>query len=482
MAIILSERGYFWDAKIELSETLFAPDEAVYGLLEVDEEGSIRLELDGLLKGPGSIDFNSEKTNEQLDICGKLKSDASSVMLIGAYRNGQTYSTHNISHEKFVSLHCLASKCEVEMLKKQFKNLRSVKAYCGSYKSLFAVQNIKYKKTRRKITAAYKFDKARVIKGVTRTVIIDQDIKIPYGNERQLDHIELDCCPTIEVKFPSMISVQEASLEFTRIQDLLTILTGRRCDIGWPRVIDQKNDTFVTLYYLRGRQLHEGLERHHCWTHICQIDSNIQDIISSWFERREILGAGIFLYLATRRGMDMYAEHRFMSLMWGLEAFHRALSPQADDAAVRNKIDRIIEAVAPKDRRWLRKRLSGPVEPGLDTRIYKLFESLPIGISSIELSRFAQECRTIRNNISHFGSIQRSEGESDYDRLNKLSMAVSYLYHLRVLMEISVPKDHIRWIAIQSFSAGFIRRSLQAVGINLIDEEKKYRKDRSVTE
>ena len=39
--------------------------------------------------------------------------------------------------------------------------------------------------------------------------------------------------------------------------------------------------------------------------------------------KREEFGPGFYLYLGTRRGMALYAEHSFVNLIWGLEAFHR---------------------------------------------------------------------------------------------------------------------------------------------------------------
>ena len=44
-------------------------------------------------------------------------------------------------------------------------------------------------------------------------------------------------------------------------------------------------------------------------------------IWSRWKAMRDEFGPGFYLYLGLRRGMAMYIEHRFVNLIWGLEAF-----------------------------------------------------------------------------------------------------------------------------------------------------------------
>jgi hypothetical protein len=46
---ILEESGYFWWSDVAVAQNQFAPDSSVVGKLTIDQEGRIRLELDGVL-------------------------------------------------------------------------------------------------------------------------------------------------------------------------------------------------------------------------------------------------------------------------------------------------------------------------------------------------------------------------------------------------------------------------------------------------
>lgn len=465
--VIFRERGYFWNAEIQLPETSFAPDSAVYGLLEVEDDGTIRLELDGLINGPGSIDWNNARRNETISIAGKLKGDASSVLLTDALNNGQTYSTNNISHEKYLALHCLKSRCEVEDLKRLASSIRSVRTYCKSYNEMFGLSPIKFKREGGSVHAEYSSVPPFTAEMDDRSFKIDHDIIMPYGDERSLSSLQMECASIVDIDFNRDITVEEVAHEHRTLQDLLVLLSNIRSDVEWPRVRSGSDDVHATLYYLSGRPATEPFERHNSWTILPQVQPQLDSIIRSWVSKRKSIGSGIYLYLSTRRAVEMYSEQRFMTLMWGLEAFHRAVAEPPSDEKIRAKIERILDAVEPKDRRWLASRLRGPLEPSLDVRIYELLRVLPLGFRSEELRGLSETCRTIRNNVSHFGEASRDHYVVGNQKLSNLYRAMSYFYHARILLEIGVGPDHIRWIFTRSFGSSIIKDTLLSVGLTV---------------
>lgn len=465
MSVILSERGLFWDGARDLASSMFAPDDAVYGLLEIDEDGSIRLELDGLLDGPGSIDFKGETPSTPRNIAGKIKNDASAVLLLDCYSSGQTYSSHNISHEKFVCLYCLAAKCEVESLKKHWRSATSVKGYFPAYVTVFDNNVIQYERNDDGISVSYRFDRERSIETDDCTVIIDGDVNIPFGSERSLHELNVKCIPTIEVRFPKVIDARTAVIECLRMLDFISIISNVMADAEWPKLKSLDSNADVVLYYFRGAPRTETVETNNCWLTFRSVDKDLPKIIKAWYARRSTIGAGFFSYLATRRSSGLYVEHRFMSLMWGLEAFHRAITPAADNKKIKEKIDRILDAVDIKDQRWLASRLRGPVEPSLDARLIALFRKLPLPISSEDLRLFAQDCRNIRNSIAHYGVIARGEEPINYQKVSDYIRALSALYHARILIEIGVEPDRITEIFTQSIRGAMLRKTLATAGI-----------------
>ncbi|MDA9393123.1 hypothetical protein WN73_21680 [Bradyrhizobium sp. CCBAU 45394] len=72
------------------------------------------------------------------------------------------------------------------------------------------------------------------------------------------------------------------------------------------------------------------------------------DIWSNWKQKREEFGPGFYLYLGTRRGLSLYPEHRFVNLIWGIEAFHRTEYAADAKASFERKMRTYITAYAAK--------------------------------------------------------------------------------------------------------------------------------------
>jgi hypothetical protein len=81
-------------------------------------------------------------------------------------------------------------------------------------------------------------------------------------------------------------------------------------------------------------------------------------IVSAWRRKREQFGPGFYLYLGVRRGMQLYPEHRFVNLIWGIEAFRRRKHPEFPADEIKMKACIIIEQVSEKkDKKWLKGML-----------------------------------------------------------------------------------------------------------------------------
>jgi hypothetical protein len=148
----------------------------------------------------------------------------------------------------------------------------------------------------------------------------------------------------------------------------------------------------------------------------------------------------------------MYPEHRFASLIWGLEALHRATETITPNAAQAAKVKRILEQIEKrKDRDWAERFLPKDSEPSLATRLLDLFLRIDLGIPRAELDAFARRCADRRNDVSHFGG-QREPG--DYDAflqdIMDLSVAIGLLYHGLLLDIIGVPD----WLVKRRFVGG----------------------------
>jgi ApeA N-terminal domain 1 len=148
------------------------------------------------------------------------------------------------------------------------------------------------------------------------------------------------------------------------------------------------------------------------------------------------------------RNPHTYSEDRFMNLVWGLEAFHRKSLGQPSDTErtikKKERIERIINFLPndSDDRRWLQKKLKYAYEPSLELRILECFRELPFSFGKGELERFAKECASRRNDISHEGG---PRGDMDYasfsTSVNKLAEALDHLFHALLLHETGVDSN-----------------------------------------
>src|ERR1700730_8260116 len=107
---------------------------------------------------------------------------------------------------------------------------------------------------------------------------------------------------------------------YGQIQELFILLTDSEYLLAWPRLsIAGRKRLKYTLYLLRLTTSAPPPKFGETWTMFLQIKPNFGDMFAAWTRKRETFGAGFYLYLGTRRGMRLYAEHRFVNLIWGIE-------------------------------------------------------------------------------------------------------------------------------------------------------------------
>jgi hypothetical protein len=158
----------------------------------------------------------------------------------------------------------------------------------------------------------------------------------------------------------------------------------------------------------------------------------------------------------------MYWEHRFASLMWGLESLHRSLVPTKENIAQAAKVTRIVAQIArANDRKWAERHLPRQSDPTLATRIFELLSTLPLGFHKGELVGFAQKCAARRNDVSHFGGVREPGDYNDFIQdIVKLSGAVDIFYHALLLQIAGVSEERIAWHFLHGLNAPLVQLKL----------------------
>jgi hypothetical protein len=257
---------------------------------------------------------------------------------------------------------------------------------------------------------------------------------------------------------------------FHLIGDLLNLLADSTFQLDWPflKADGIEGGPSYRLYFGRRSTDAEPPKWTDCWALRPAIKKDFGTIFSNWIVKREQYGPGYYLFLGTRRGLDLYIEHHYVNLIWGIEAVHRRQPTEAGGpSGTENRVQRILSEVTRNaDKNWLRGRLKHAGEPNLEQRIFQTFSRLPFSLLAKELRSFAKSCADRRNDISHFGG-QRPGG--DYSEfLNDLDLknqALAYLVHAYILFDIGVSSETLNFWFFDGPKSHQITELLKAAGL-----------------
>ncbi len=463
---ILEERGRFWWSDEPVPNGQFAPDESITGLLTIDEDGYISLELDGYFPnehGPFGV-LTAQGVTFKKNICGVLKTSSRRILLIGVIGSGGQARTTSMSYQRFVATDCLVGDSSLYEVASPmiFSNME---IDLSGFDAWFWFRSIKVSRTEDQITSEWKRPEAAVYEIDGGTLSFEFDVKgsIPYGT--QADEIALKERALVCFALRKSETLKQLRDRFKYFEDLLILLVNTEYRMAWPMVTFD-GDIKAQWYFARFNSTlaPEPPKLHECLTYFPHLRESFGEIWTNWATKREQFGPGVYLYLGTRRGLSLYPEHRFVNLIWGIEAFHRIKWPSSADKA---RIEAIVAQIADKkDKKLVRRCVKYAHEPSLEQRIFSAFKELPIGLDSKRLRSFARACAKARNDISHFGTHRDSGTYSDFVlELEKKSRALSGLYHCLLLHEIGIGEEMLRKWIYHSFSGFRVKYSFVEVGL-----------------
>lgn len=275
----------------------------------------------------------------------------------------------------------------------------------------------------------------------------------------------------LEFLFNEPLSLTKAGDLFSDIEDLLVLLTDFEVSLDWPVIRFPGIDVNATLYCTRRRSRETHFSAIECWLLFSQLQDDFGIIVERWLALRDEFGPAFHLYLGTRRGVDLYEEHLFVNLIWGLESLHRHTGRLPDTSRIQAKIERIRKCVdaslSARDRKWLEDRLTIALEPNLADRLHALFSELPLRVSAEALWAFSERCARRRNDISHVGGPIQRAGYADFVlELHHLAGALSHLYHAAILLRLGISAAAIERVFFDKHGSFVIRSRLHDAGLH----------------
>lgn len=453
-ANIIEEHGYFWWEGEPIPEGHLVPDSSVSGILTISKNGQIDLELHGILETDSSI-FNNLLCGElppefaNKSIHGILKNSSKFIHLFEIHPNGGTLKFNGVSFERYRASDCLVGSKPLKTSQNSMK-FSQLRIDLNGLEEWLRLGAIETKRTRSRIYTKYKPPKDKTYHLHDAKLSIRYRILCPTTIGTQRAHkISQSEAAHLELTPKTPIYLDDMKAQFKQLEDLLMLITNTDFSLDWPQLRSQDKDkTLYQHFFRRNRGLMSAPSRSECWTDFSEIQNSFGDIFSSWRQKQESFGPGFYLYLGTIRNIQMYVEHRFVNLIWGLESLHRRkASVSSPPTKLEVKIQRILDAITDRnDKKWLENRLKTAHEPSLEERIFQTLEALPLNINNEGLRVFAKKCANSRNDISHFGG-QRNKDTSYTEFIENLHTsceALTYLYHILILHEIGIDEQLLR--------------------------------------
>lgn len=270
--------------------------------------------------------------------------------------------------------------------------------------------------------------------------------------------------------------VSEDMLDWMRgLEEFISLVSGGSYVFPWPEMMWMEDDIdcSATCYFQRGNLSESNITTTGLFP-FSRISNEFGTLFNIWQSKRKVIGPGLHLYTGTIKNPHMYIEHRFVSLIWGLEALDRLKPECAPGVAEQERAEkalRLIQLICTRsdgeyitglnksDRIWLKKAINNAAERTLAERIYDMLKPVSMDINAKLLQTFCEECATQRNRLSHTGGVKHAKDYKDFiNEIYPLQKALEVMYRLVLLTLIGLDSSLIREIvydSLQSFQILF---------------------------
>jgi len=483
MAEILKERGFFWwfnEPKLPTN----SKETSVPALLTITDDGQITLEADGSLCLKDEYqDWSKPRTfPEMRRIAGRLTSSGKYVLLEGLERTDFSFPDESPQQQRFGAELCVHRESPFPETYGR-DNFIELRIELAGFEDWLGLQSIVVDREHSESDEVH-----------VRVSYREWQLQYPsLGGTISVESITTGAPilplwnhPTNEAQFRQHYYLvfrpdsprDAASLRYTylKLEELLGLLIGTYSRFAAPILVGKEEpyDAWNTLYFYRGAPFPQPINRYSVWVPFDRVRYGFGEILKNWLVGSESYGAGYYLYISSLRNPHHYSEHRFVNLVWGVEALHRKwlAESEASERVVtdRKRVERILSLLTndSDDQKWLSKKLAHAHEPSLEVRILECLRKLPFTFGRGEIEKFAKACADRRNDISHAGG---SRENVDYDffhlQISRLAEALDHLFHALLLHQIGVDPTVIFAVMTDSLVSERIKTALVDVGLSV---------------
>ncbi|WP_088833505.1 ApeA N-terminal domain 1-containing protein [Paenibacillus tyrfis] len=232
-----------------------------------------------------------------------------------------------------------------------------------------------------------------------------------------------------------------------KIQNLITLLIGTASYVTFQEI--KYKDNWIKVYYKI-----PFLPRDHNAIHpaymlisffdIYNINNNFLD---QWLSRYELIKP-VFDAYYTIYNDKMYLEQQMLSLVQGLETYHRRAirNYELSDEEHEKRVKSVIDAADEQYKKWLQDKLTFSNEPNLRKRMNEIWSSFN-GILTNFFNRktrdyYIDKIVATRNYNVHYNEDLADRALKGFD-LYKLNVLLGIFYKIILMREIGIFDEHI---------------------------------------
>jgi hypothetical protein len=397
MAEMLKERGFFWWFN-DPARPANSKETSIPAFLTITDGGQISLETDGTLCSADECsDWGKDRAlPEARRVAGWLASSGKYVLLDGLERTDFSFSHESPQQQKFSAALCTQRESPSSFPETyKHENFVELRIELSGFEDWLDLNSIVVDQEVSEsdevhIRLSYKEWEFKYptlggnisIESLTTGAdLLGLSSQYPQRNAQFTQHYYLVFRPDS----PSDLSTMRYT--YTSLEELLAVLVGSYCPLSWPILVSSEepfDSCWDTIYFDRGTPPAHPVNGYTIWVPFKQINKVLGELFRSWLNGSEAFGAGYYLYISALRNPHRYAEHRFVNLIWGLEALHRKwlAEPETSERiqGERRRVKRILDLLpeGDGDQKWLRGRLKHAHELSLEARILQCFCKLPI--------------------------------------------------------------------------------------------------------
>jgi hypothetical protein len=460
---IYSKQGKFWLAGSPQAK-------AAVGILSVTSDGDVNLSL-----APGlnslSIDHlpNNSFTYEPQRVVGTLE-DGRDVLLPEARIGSSSLTANRLVPDNFQAQSCIITS-NYRFKENTEPKIESLSFPLGPLRAWFRPDLPLVERKEDKFTVIFPKERSEVYNTKIGSIKIENSIG--YGSDLKKREFKTHDQYLLKITPKNPFSIEEAIETTKSIEDFLILFTDQVVSLPWPKAKLLQLPEDADFYFRRMNAPKEQFSFFNCWLDYSNIQRKFEDLIDAWFSLKESFGPAFYLYAGDRRAQSLYTEHRFISLITGLEAFHIKTARTISKPKVEQKIERILTKTSPhlqsSDWKWIKNLSAKCLKPILSERLQDLINSLPIQFDKSEVEKFSESCAGLRNDLSHYGGPRTKmvNYKTFVMDVHLRYRALRIIYHALLLDKIGIQPDLVKSAVQKSYISGRIRYELKEAGLNL---------------